>query len=140
MLLFKRLFEGNKSNRMIASFEKVTLRESGMRYVVEYEIVMKEDRAEVSQYEISFAEKEARRILKKRMISDTDAVIKLLNDCALILWDGFHGSHPKGIKDGIMFILEATVNENTNVYAEGSQNFPKHYKEFKDGLKRLLNG
>ena len=140
MSLFGRIFEGNKTNGMIDSFEIITLHESGMRYVVEYEFIMKEEGVEISQYGIRFAKDQERRILEKRVVCSKDDVIKVLNDCGMRSWDGFHGPHPKGVKDGIMFRLKATVNEGESIYAEGSQNFPKHYRDFRDWLYTMLNG
>ena len=97
MSLFNRIFEGNKSSGKIVSFDTVTLRESGMRYVIEYEILMKADHAEVSRYGIRFARNEDQRILEKRAVCSTDTVLELLNKC----------------------------------------NFPKHYRDFRDGLNAL---
>ncbi len=137
MSLFNRIFEGNKSSGKIVSFDTVTLRESGMRYVIEYEILMKADHAEVSRYGIRFARNEDQRILEKRAVCSTDTVLELLNKCRILSWDGFNGPHPKNVKDGIMFTLKATVNEGKKIYATGSQNFPKHYRDFRDGLNAL---
>ena len=67
----------------------------------------------------------------------TDTVLELLNKCRILSWDGFNGPHPKNVKDGIMFTLKATVNEGKKIYATGSQNFPKHYRDFRDGLNAL---
>ena len=50
--MLKSIFAGNVSDGRIVSFDKVTLRESGMRYTVEYEIVTKDGIAEVSLYSI----------------------------------------------------------------------------------------
>ncbi len=124
----------------IVSFEIVTLHTSGMRYVCEYEIVMKDSKAEVSQYGIRFAQNEKKRILEKRAVCDENKVLKLLNDCRLLSWDGFYGSHPKGILDGTMFSLKATVNGDRKISASGSENFPKHYDELYDGIYDILNG
>ena len=138
MAIFGSIFE-NKPGGRIVSFDVVTLRESGMRYVVEYEIVMKEDKAEVSQYGIRFSKGEDQRILEKRAVCDAEAIIKLLNDCALLSWDGFNGPHPKNVRDGIMFNLKATVNEGKKIYAAGSENFPRHYRELRDGIYSILS-
>ena len=139
MSLLKNIFEGNKSSGRIVSFDVVNLRESGMRYVIEYEIVMKEDQAEVSLYGIRFSGNEDRRTLEKRAVCDPKTIIDLLNDSDLLSWDGFHGAHPKNVNDGIMFTLKATVNEGEKIYADGSQNFPRHYRELRDGLSSILS-
>ncbi|MBO4411374.1 MAG: hypothetical protein J5794_04230 [Lachnospiraceae bacterium] len=41
--------------------------------------------------------------------------------------------------DGIMFRLEAFVNGGRRIFADGSQNFPKHYRELTDWLYQTLN-
>ena len=38
-----------------------------------------------------------------------------------------------------MFSLNAVVNGGKIIRAEGSQNFPKHYRNFTDGLYEMLN-
>ena len=126
------------SSDRITTFEVVTLRMSGMRYVTEYEIVMRDGEAEVSHYGIRFRQKEDERILEERTVCDESMVLELLNDCGLLSWDGFHGSHPKWVKDGTMFTLKATLNDGKEIYATGSENFPKHFRDFTDGLYKLL--
>ena len=128
----------NKETQIV-SFDIVTLRTSGMRYTGETEIVMKDGNAEVSQYEIRFSQGEDRRILEKRAVCDRKKVLKLLNDCKLLSWDGFNGPHPKGVLDGTMFRLNAVVNGDKKIYASGSENFPKHYRDFTGGLYEILN-
>ncbi|MBQ7647114.1 MAG: hypothetical protein IJS94_07585, partial [Clostridia bacterium] len=123
----------------ITSFEIVTLHTSGMRFVKVQEIVMKENGAEVSEYGLRFKDGGRERVLQKRVICSEQEILKLLNDCKLISWDGFYGKHPKRIKDGTMFTLKATVNGDRQIYAHGSQNFPKHYRELTDGIYALLN-
>ena len=38
-----------------------------------------------------------------------------------------------------MFSLKAEIN-GERIYASGSQNFPKGFREFRDGLYNILNG
>ena len=128
----------NQSDR-IDTFEVVTLRVSTMRNVAEYEIVMKDGKAEVSRYSIRFTHSEDERVLEKRVEVDEAYALKLLNDCGVLAWDGFHGSHPRGVTDGTMFNLHATVNGGKKIYATGSQNFPRHYRDLTDGLYEILN-
>ena len=122
----------------IVSFEIVTLRISGMRFENEYEIVMNEGRAQVSRYGIRFTRDEDPRVLEARAECGEETVLGLLNDCKLLSWDGFHGKHPKDVRDGTMFTLKATVNGDKRIYADGSENFPRHYRELTDGLRELL--
>ncbi|MCR5835255.1 MAG: hypothetical protein K6G88_01970 [Lachnospiraceae bacterium] len=141
MPVISNLFEKNITDKTIFSFEIVTLHTSGMRFVSEHEILVKGGKAEISLYGIRFShgENEDRRVLEKRAICSIDEVLKLLNDCKLLSWDGFDGPHPKNVLDGTMFRLNAVVNGDKTISAQGSQNFPKHYRDFTDGLYNLLN-
>ena len=123
----------------IESFEIITLHTSGMRYSADFEIVMKGGVAEVFQYQIRHRYPENERILEKRVSVSNAMVLKLLNECKLLSWDGFHGKHPRGVMDGTMFSLNAVVNDDKKIRADGSQNFPKHYRDFTDGLYEMLN-
>lgn len=129
---------GNK-NRKIVSFVIVTLRESGMRGSTEYEITINGDKAEVSFYRIKYSQGKDLRELEKRAVCDKETVTGLLNDCDILSWNGFVGKHPKGVLDGIMFTFNAVVDENEKIYAHGSENFPKHYRDLKNGLYEILN-
>ena len=128
---------GNK-NKMIGSFSIVTLRETGMRGSTEYEIVMKDDQAEVSFYWIKYLQGKDSRELDKRAVCSKDTVIRLLNDCDILSWNGFVGKHPKGVLDGKMFTFDAIVDQDEKIYAHGSENFPKHYRDLTDGLYEIL--
>ena len=97
----KKLFK--PKNSQIESFEIITLHTNGMRYSADVEIVMKSDIAEVSQYQIRYSYPNNERILEKRVLVSTDAVLALLNECKLLSWDDFHGKHPRGVLDGTMF-------------------------------------
>ena len=129
-----------KTGSQIGSFEIITLHTSGMRFTTDYEIVMQGDAAEVSQYQIRYVDHEDRRVLEKRALVSKDDVLRLLNECCLLSWDGFFGRHPRNVLDGTMFRLSAVVNGGITIKAEGSQNFPKHYSEFTRGIYELLNG
>lgn len=128
-----------KQSDRIENFEVVTLRVSAMRNVSEYEIVMKDGKAEVSYFSIRFTQSKDERVLEKRVSVDEAEALKLLNDCGVLSWDGFHGAHPRGVTDGTMFNLHATVNGGKKIYATGSQNFPRHYRDLTDGLYDLFD-
>ena len=121
------MFGMGKPAEKITSFEIVTLRLSGMRFTTEYE------------YAIRYEKNEDKRIPQRQMLCSADRILKLLNDCELVSWDGFHGKHPKNVNDGIMFSLNATVNGDRKIRAEGSENFPKHFRELRDGLHAILS-
>ena len=124
----------------ITSVVTVTLRESGMRGSVEYELTADGKEAEVSRYRIRYSGTEKQRVVEKRTSCGIENALRLLNECGLLSWDGFNGPHPKDVLDGIMFTLEATVNDDRRIRAQGSENFPPHYRAFTDGLYRLLEG
>lgn len=128
-----------KQSDRIENFEVVTLRVSTMRNVSEYEMLMKDGKAEVSCYSIRFTQSKDERVLEKRVSVDEAEALKLLNDCGVLSWDGFHGAHPRGVTDGTMFNLHATVNGGKKIYATGSQNFPRHYRDLTDGLYDLFD-
>ena len=129
----------NKASERIDSFGIILLRESRMRSTTEYEIVMKDEGAEISLYSIVYSSGEDRRELCKRAVCSTESFLKLLNDCRLLSWDGFFGAHPKSVHDGMMFSLDATVNREEKIHANGSENFPKHYRDFVNGLNSVLD-
>ena len=124
--------------KQIEAFERITLRENGMRGSIEYEITSDGSTAEVVQYGIRFRYPDDERIAERQATVSIDEVLALLNSCRLLSWDGFHGAHPRGVRDGIMFSLQAVVNGGTVIKAEGSQNFPKHYSDFRDGIYEML--
>ena len=99
---------------------------------------MKGDAARVTEYRIRY-DMDEKRVPERQAACSAEKVMKLLNDCELMAWDGFHGKHPSGVKDGIMFSLQATVNNGRKIKAEGSENFPKHFREFRDGLHAMLS-
>ncbi len=129
---------GNRNGK-IGSFDIITLRETGMRGSTEYEIVMKDDKAEVSFYWIKYTQGKDCRVLDRRAVCSVETVIGLLNDCNILSWNGFVGKHPKGVLDGIMFTFEAIVDQGEKIYAHGSENFPKHYRDLRNGLYEILN-
>ena len=129
--------KNNKGSELIESFEIITLRTTGMRFSAEKEVQMKDDLAEVVEYGIRYADGEDKRIVEMKALCDKERILKLLNDCDILSWDGFVGKHPKNVQDGIMFTLNGTVN-GRHIYATGSENFPKHYREFENGLSEIL--
>ncbi len=138
--LLKAADDGRTPDGRIASFEIVTLRLSGMRYINDYEIVMNGENAEVSRYAVGYPDGEESRRLEKRAVCGEERIIDLLNGCRMLSWNGFYGKHPRGVKDGTMFSLRATVNGGIKIEASGSQNFPRHFHDFEDGMYKILEG
>ena len=124
--------------KTVSSFESVTLRENGMRGSWEYEILPKGEGAQVSRYDYRYTEGQECRVLIRQAVCGADRILRLLNGCAVLSWNGFHGAHPRGVLDGIAFSFSALLNGDTPVKAEGSQNFPRRYREFTDGLYQIL--
>ena len=130
------LFEAKK----ITSFEIIFFRISGMRVTAEYEIVMKEDRAEITEYRIYYTREDGdERRPQHCAVCSVEEMLKLLNECEVLKWDGFHGKHPIGVKDGEMLSFSATVNDGQTVKADGSENFPKHFREFRNQIFKMLS-
>ncbi len=126
-----------KKPQTIQSFEIITLRESGMRCTAEYEIVSCGDEARVSQYGTMYTQPENERVPERRAVVASNEILKLINDCNILSWDGFSGAHPLGVKDGIMFSFKAVIN-GVSIRASGSENFPKHYRDFVNAVYEML--
>ena len=122
----------------IESFDRVTLHESGMRFVREFEIVCDGDKSRVEKYSFNYSTGEERRILETSVVLDTADVITKLNEIGVAKWDGFVGKHPRNVRDGIMFNFKATVNGGQTISANGSQNFPKNYSALTSWLRETL--
>jgi len=140
--IFKNTAGGDKPEKIaeITALESLSLRESGMRITQVYEILEKGDKAEISLYTIYYKDGADERRLESRSACPMEDCLQQLNACKVGSWNGFHGAHPKNVMDGTMFTLEATVNGGTRLYADGSQNFPKHYHDFVGWLSEQLRG
>ncbi len=106
----------------ITSFSEIRLKVSGMRLTEVYEILCCGDDAEVSQYWLSYKNHEDNYNLQKHVTVPAADVIDVLNQCG-----------------STMFSFTATVNGGRRLNADGSNNFPKHYRDFTDVLYRMLN-
>ena len=123
----------------ITSFSEIRLKISGMRITEVYEILCRGEETEISQYWLRYENHEEKYDLQKRAIVPSGDMLALLNQCKILKWNGFSGKNPPHVLDGTMFGFTATVNENRNICASGSNNFPKHYRDFIDALHRMLN-
>lgn len=122
----------------ITSFECVTLRLSGMRISTEYELTGGVNPT-LSRYFIRYTGKDERE-LDVSVPCTSEEMTALLNTCHVGSWDGFHGNHPRGVSDGVMFNFTATVNGGETIKAHGSENFPDGYRELVRALDGLLEG
>ena len=121
--------------KKIESFDLVTVRFSTMRAVYEWEIVPKGECCEISEY--GLAHTGTNRVLQRKGACPLPEMIALFNECRLLSWDGFFGKHPRHVTDGTAFSLQGTVN-GRSVRADGSQNFPKGYREFVAAVGGML--
>ena len=139
MRIIDSLFKKSGINEKIESFDVILLHLSGMRMTMEYELVMNGGEAALTLYTFRYREGGHERIPEKSAVCTAEEVLRLVNNCDVLRWDGFHGAHPRGVLDGTMFRLTATVNGGRQIFADGSQNFPKHFHDFEDGLRALLD-
>jgi hypothetical protein len=122
----------------INSFDKINLIISGMRSVEEYELICEGDRTTVSLYNIFYCSDNDRRRLAKSVSCDTGDILRLLNECKIPKWDGFSGKNPIGVRDGYMFRFEAELGDGRTIRADGSNNYPKGYREFLSAVSQML--
>ena len=125
------------SKKKIESLTTVSLSITGMRSHTEYEAVCDGTSVELSEYCGFICSDESRRLMA-RTVCDSEAFVRLLNECGVPGWDGFQGKHPKFVKDGEMFSFEAVVDEGRRIRASGSENFPRGFHELRRGLAELL--
>ena len=123
-----------KKNVEITNYERIVLSETAMRGKSEYEVVNKGDKAEITFYQYRYLQKEEIKTPEKSADCGNEEVLGILNECMISKWDAFHGKHPKNVCDGIMFSFDAIVNEGLKIHADGSENFPKNYRIFREWL------
>jgi len=126
------------SRKTVTSFDMITLTVQGMRGTSVYEIADKDGKTELKRFRKVYSNGEDILELEASAACDTNGFIELMNNCGVIRWDGFHGKHPKNVKDGIMFDFKAAVNDGQNIHADGSENFPKGYRNFVRELDKML--
>ena len=96
------------------------------------------DTTQLRRYRETYRGGEDELVLESSVPCDAQTMIELMNTCGILRWNGFHGKHPKNVSDGIMFRFEATVNGGQEIFADGSENFPKGYREFVRALNSML--
>ena len=129
----------DKNKRKVESFDSVNLSLSGMRYSIEYEILCEDDEAAITLYGIRYVTGGGRERVPERTAHCPAAkIVSVLNDCDIMKWNGFHGKHPRNVRDGEMFTFAAVVNEGEKIRADGSENFPKNYHKLNSMFRELL--
>ncbi|MBP5224833.1 MAG: hypothetical protein J6Z38_04550 [Lachnospiraceae bacterium] len=127
--------------KKIDSFESVFWRVSGMRGAREYEIERRGGEAGITEYAMRCASGGGmERQPERQAVCPYDQLLELLNACGVLKWDGFCGKRPAGVLDGQTFTFRAVVNDGEEIRANGSENFPKHFREFCDKVNDLLCG
>lgn len=122
----------------LTDFERVTLLITGMRYREKLEAMKAEDGVAIAEYECRYTKDGEEWIPEAHVTMPFDEYIAFANDCRLTKWDGFSGKNPPGVLDGTMFSMEALVNDGKRIRADGSNNFPKGYREYVQKLHELL--
>ena len=138
-MLFGLFGCSGEARKTITTLETMTLTVRGMRGTSVYEIVTDAEKTELLRYREAYVNGEDVRILEKSTLCDTQAMIERMNTCGILRWNGFHGKHPKNVLDRDMFVFEASVNHGQTIYADGSANYPKGYREFVRALDQLLS-
>jgi len=137
-LLFGLLGCNEKAPKTVTSVETMTLTLRGMRGSYVYKFEGEGDATELRRYREVYRDLEDRLVLEASAPCGVQTVIELMNTCAVLRWDGFHGKHPKNVSDGIMFDFTAFVNGGQTIRADGSANYPKGYHEFVCTLDEML--
>ncbi|MBQ4648975.1 MAG: hypothetical protein IJB76_07435 [Clostridia bacterium] len=127
-----------KKQRQTVSVEELTLTTMGMRFTHVYKISKADGAFTLFRYRKTYRGGEDGLELEIKTNCIEADFIKLMNDCNVLSWDGFHGKHPKNVSDGTMFNFSATVNEDRQIKADGSENFPRGYREFVRTLDQML--
>ncbi len=125
----------------IESFEFIKLHLSGMRLIEDIEITPNGEDSLICSYRYVCIPGGHDRELDISVTRPTSEVIDVLNSCEVGKWSGFHGPHPPHVLDGTMFDFTATVNGGVTLRADGSENFPRNYRELTNYLfERLREG
>lgn len=126
--------------KTVTSVEEMTLTLRGMRGSFVYKLEEMDGKTKLCYYREVYSNNKDTLELLRSAECDRQGIIAIMNECAVMRWDGFHGKHPKNVHDGIMFTFKAAVNGGNELYADGSANFPKGYREFVEALNKMLEG
>lgn len=124
--------------KAVTSVEAMSLTLRGMWGGTVYELSVSDGRTELVLYSEKYDGEKNYLAPERSATCEISDIVSLMNDCGVMRWNGFHGKHPKNVCDGIMFIFKASVNGGEAISANGSENFPKGYREFVNGLDGIL--
>ena len=122
----------------VTSVEAMTLTLCGMRGSSVYKFEGEGAATELRRYREIYRSGERELKLERSVPCAVQMMIELMNSCGILRWNGFHGKHPKNVSDGMMFCFKAVVNGGQTIFADGSENFPKGYREFVRALNAML--
>lgn len=132
-----RFFQKKQTNA-IESVQEMTLTLIGMRVTQVYKIDCADGNAQIALLRKVY-EKNADHLEPEKCTDRPEqSLMALMNSCGVLYWNGFHGPHPKNLHDGTMFQFSAAVNQGQTIHADGSENFPKGYREFVRTLNEWL--
>ena len=126
------------ARRKLGSFDVAVLHLGGMRFLCDCEITREGETAVLIRYDLRFDSGQQRRVPRVRAERPFAEVLDLFNRCGVLGWDGFHGPHPRGVLDGIVFRFTLTAEGKQIVAASGSQNFPRHFHDLRDYIETTL--
>jgi len=126
----------SSSGEKVESFEKLTITNSTMCGIYEYEAVNTDRNVDVAYYSVYYKDGKSRRLLEKASC-DSKTFMEILDKCGILGWNGFHGKRPEGVLDGVTFQAEAVVN-GRSIFADGSENFPAGYHELMNEIYDML--
>lgn len=129
---------GKKSPEAVTSVEAMTLTLRGMRGGQVYKFEAADESTELRRYRGVYQNGEDSLVLETAVPFGEEQMAELMNVCGVMSWNGFKGAHPKNVSDGIMFRFEASVNGGRTILADGSENFPKGYREFVWTINEIL--
>lgn len=138
-MLFGLFGCGREAPKTVTSVETMTLTLRGMRGGYVYKLEGEGDVTELRRYRETYRDGKDELALESSAPCSVQTMIDLMNTCGILRWNGFHGKHPRNVKDGIMFRFTASVNDGQMIFADGSENFPKGYHEFVRTLDAMLS-
>ncbi len=127
-----------EAKKTVTSVEDMKLIIRTMRGGYVYKFEGEGDETELRFYRETYRGGEDELLLELSVSCGEKTMIELMNSFGILRWNGFHGKHPRNVNDGTMFIFTATVNDGQEIFADGSENFPKGYHEFVSALNVML--
>ena len=123
----------------IDNFNYIKIRISGsINSVKEYQIIKKENKADISLFDIYYEDGKEKSTLKYNYQVEIKDILNLLNKCNIYSWDKFNKDKSKKISDGEQFNFVAVINSNIEINAAGNNAYPKHFHELINQINNFL--